>query len=97
MAAAGMHMGSHSRSHRELVGRDRDLLVFELLGSRESLQAFTGVAPRALAWPFGNYDALALQIAAGGRLSNVREHTPRDAAQQRRTASNWRGCASTGT
>ena len=63
MAAAGMHMESHSRSHRELVGRDRDLLVFELLGSRESLQAFTGVAPRVLAWPYGSYDALALQIA----------------------------------
>ena len=63
MAAAGMHIGSHSRSHRELIGRDRDLLVFELLGSRESLQAFTGEAPRALAWPFGSYDALALQIA----------------------------------
>ena len=63
MAAAGMHMQSHSRSHRELVGRDRDLLVFELLGSRESLQAFTGVAPGVLAWPYGSYDALALQIA----------------------------------
>ena len=63
MTAAGMYMGSHSRSHRELVGRDRDLLVFELLGSRESLQAFTGVAPRVLAWPFGSYDAMALQIA----------------------------------
>jgi len=64
MAAAGMEMGSHSRSHRDLAGRDRDLLVYELLGSRESLQAWTGVAPQALAWPYGSFDSLAMQVAA---------------------------------
>ena len=64
MSAAGMEMGSHSRSHRELDARDRDVLVFELLGSRESLQAWTGMACEVLAWPYGSHDSLALQIAA---------------------------------
>lgn len=71
MAAQGMAIESHSRSHRDLSGIDRDLLVFELLGSRESLEAWTGVAPRFIAWPFGKHDALARQVAgeAGYRMA----------------------------
>ncbi len=71
MAAAGMETGSHSRSHSELAGLERDQLVFELLGSRESLQAYTDVAPGVLAWPYGLYDSLALQVAqeAGYRMA----------------------------
>ncbi|MCY4527166.1 MAG: polysaccharide deacetylase family protein [Anaerolineaceae bacterium] len=63
MAAQGMHIESHSRSHRDLRGLDRDLLVYELLGSRESLEAWTGVAPAAIAWPYGYHDELARQVA----------------------------------
>lgn len=63
LAAAGMQIEGHGRSHRDLAGRDRDLLVYELLGSRESLQAWTGAAPLVVAWPFGSHDALARQIA----------------------------------
>ena len=63
MATAGMEVASHSRSHSDLAGRDRDQLVYELLGSRESLEAWTGAAPVALSWPFGSYDSLALQLA----------------------------------
>lgn len=71
MAAEGMTMESHSRSHRDLAGRDRDTLVFELLGSRETLEAYTGRAPVTVAWPFGSHDALARQVAreAGYRMA----------------------------
>lgn len=63
LVAAGMEIEAHGRSHRDLAGRGRDLLVYELLGSRESLQAWTGAAPVFVAWPFGSHDALARQIA----------------------------------
>ena len=63
MAAEGMTIESHSRSHRDLAGRDRDLLVFELLGSRETLAAYTGRAPKTVAWPFGSHDGRARQVA----------------------------------
>ncbi|MDE0610200.1 MAG: polysaccharide deacetylase family protein [Anaerolineaceae bacterium] len=71
MAAQGMSIESHSRSHRDLSGLERDLLVYELLGSRESLEAWTGVEPTAIAWPFGKHDALARQVAreAGYRMA----------------------------
>lgn len=71
MAAQGMSIQSHSLSHRDLSGLDWDLLVYELLGSRESLEAWTGVAPGILAWPFGKHDALARQAAreAGYRMA----------------------------
>ena len=63
MVAEGMAIESHSRSHRDLAGRERDLLIFELLGSRETLEAYTGRAPLTIAWPFGSHDGLARQIA----------------------------------
>ena len=81
---AGRHGGpgacsieSHSRSHRELSGLDRDLLVYELLGSRESLEAWTGLAPAAIAWPFGKHDALARQVAREAGYPNGPEHPRR--------------------
>ena len=39
MARAGMSMESHSKTHADLRGRSYDFLVYELLGSLESLQA----------------------------------------------------------
>lgn len=63
LVEAGMQIEAHGRSHRDLAGRGRDLLVYELLGSRESLQAWTGAAPAVVAWPFGSHDDLARQIA----------------------------------
>ncbi len=62
MAAAGMHMEPHTKSHRELRGRDRDFLVYEMLGSRESLEAHTGIAAHMFSYPAGRYDDLTLQV-----------------------------------
>ncbi len=63
MARAGMHMEVHTKSHVSLEGRDRDFLIYELLGSRESLKAHTGVDALMLAYPAGRYDALTLEVA----------------------------------
>jgi peptidoglycan/xylan/chitin deacetylase (PgdA/CDA1 family) len=63
MAAAGMNMEVHTKSHLSLVERDRDFLIYELLGSRESLHAHTGQEPRILSYPVGQFDEHTLQIA----------------------------------
>lgn len=63
MAAAGMSMEAHTKSHVSLEGRDRDFLVYELLGSQQSLTSHTGMAVRMLAYPSGHYDDLTLEIA----------------------------------
>jgi peptidoglycan/xylan/chitin deacetylase (PgdA/CDA1 family) len=56
MAAAGMHLQSHTRDHPDLRGRERDFLVYQLLGAQESLAAHTGAPQRAFAYPAGQYD-----------------------------------------
>jgi peptidoglycan/xylan/chitin deacetylase (PgdA/CDA1 family) len=56
MAAAGMSMESHSKTHSDLRGRSYDFLVYELLGSTQSLAAHTGQVPRIFCYPSGRYD-----------------------------------------
>ncbi len=62
MAAAGMHMGAHTKSHPDLRGRDRDFLVYQIMGSIESLNAFTQTETRNFAYPGGFYDDAALAL-----------------------------------
>jgi peptidoglycan/xylan/chitin deacetylase (PgdA/CDA1 family) len=62
MAAAGMSMESHTKTHRDLRERDYDFLVYELLGSLESLGAHTTTPPHMFAYPVGHYDDLTLTV-----------------------------------
>jgi peptidoglycan/xylan/chitin deacetylase (PgdA/CDA1 family) len=62
MAEAGMDMESHTKTHPDLRGRDYDFLTYQLLGSIESLQAFTGKTPHMFAYPVGNYDDAVLGV-----------------------------------
>ena len=62
MAAAGMSMEAHTRSHRDLRGRDTDFLVFEIIGSQESLSVHTGQSIRMFAYPAGQYDDDTLRV-----------------------------------
>ena len=62
MSIAGMNMESHTKTHRDLRGRDHDFLVYELLGSIESLVAHTGRTPRMFCYPGGRYDDVTLQL-----------------------------------
>ncbi len=56
MAAAGMRMEPHSRTHPDLRERDPDFLVWEILGPQETLAAHIGYPPRFFAYPGGSYD-----------------------------------------
>lgn len=64
MADAGMHMESHTRNHFDLRGRDYDFLVFEIVGSIESLNAHTGRDIRIFSYPAGRYDQDTLRVLA---------------------------------
>lgn len=65
MAAAGMHMEPHTKHHPSLDERSHDFLVYEMLGSRESLTAHTGQPALMFSYPAGRYDGLTLAVAQG--------------------------------
>lgn len=62
MARAGMRAESHSRTHPDLRGMDRDRLIWELLGSQETLAAHIGYTPRYFCYPGGWYDEATIQM-----------------------------------
>lgn len=62
MAAAGMRIEPHSKNHPDLSGRERDFLIYQMLGSQETIAAHIGYTPRYFAYPGGRYDELAMQI-----------------------------------
>jgi peptidoglycan/xylan/chitin deacetylase (PgdA/CDA1 family) len=62
MATAGMHIEPHTKNHFDLRNRDRDLLVYEILGSVESIAGHLGRQPVGFAYPAGQYDEAALAV-----------------------------------
>jgi peptidoglycan/xylan/chitin deacetylase (PgdA/CDA1 family) len=62
MYAAGMSIESHGRNHVSLRGKDDDYLVWQALGSLETLQYELGVRPRFISYPAGEYDQFTLDI-----------------------------------
>jgi peptidoglycan/xylan/chitin deacetylase (PgdA/CDA1 family) len=62
MAAAGMNMESHTKNHLDLRGQDYNTLVYEMLGSMESLHFYTGRWPHIFCFPAGFYDDAALTL-----------------------------------
>jgi peptidoglycan/xylan/chitin deacetylase (PgdA/CDA1 family) len=56
MLAAGMRIESHGRNHVSLLDKDRDYLVWQALGSMETIQYELGVRPRFVSYPAGEYD-----------------------------------------
>jgi peptidoglycan/xylan/chitin deacetylase (PgdA/CDA1 family) len=63
MSSAGMDMESHTKTHPDLRSRDNDFLVYEMLGSIESLSAYTGKTPHMFSYPIGRYDDATLSVA----------------------------------
>lgn len=62
MHAGGMAMESHSRNHASLQGRDDDFLIWQALGSLETIEYELGVRPRFISYPAGQYDANTIRI-----------------------------------
>lgn len=63
MAAAGMSMEAHGYTHDDMTGRTRDWLIWQMLGSKEAIEARTGAPVRFFCYPAGLYDPLAMAVA----------------------------------
>jgi peptidoglycan/xylan/chitin deacetylase (PgdA/CDA1 family) len=62
MANAGMSLEAHTKNHADLRNRDYDFLVYEIMGSFESIEAHTGIESRMFAYPVGHYDDTTLIV-----------------------------------
>jgi peptidoglycan/xylan/chitin deacetylase (PgdA/CDA1 family) len=59
-----MSIQSHTRSHKDLTdGCDYDCLVYQLLGSVETIEAQIGLRPRYFCYPGGRYNAEVVGVA----------------------------------
>jgi peptidoglycan/xylan/chitin deacetylase (PgdA/CDA1 family) len=64
MAAAGHRFEPHSKTHPDLTVNDRDFIIWEVQGSRETIAAHVGYLPRYFAYPSGRYNEEVQQIIA---------------------------------
>lgn len=61
MSANGMQMEAHTKDHLGLSNRNHEFLVYQILGSVESLEAHTNREIMMFAYPAGQYDEAVLQ------------------------------------
>ena len=62
MYAGGMAIESHGRNHASLANRDADYLVWQALGSLETIEFELGVRPHFVSYPAGDYDENTIRI-----------------------------------
>jgi peptidoglycan/xylan/chitin deacetylase (PgdA/CDA1 family) len=62
MAAGGMSIQAHGRNHVSLRGKDIDYLVWQALGSLETIEHEIGVRPRFISYPAGEYDRQTIEL-----------------------------------
>ncbi|MEQ8677975.1 MAG: polysaccharide deacetylase family protein [Aggregatilineales bacterium] len=62
MKTAGMSIESHTKSHPDLRGRDYDFLIFQVLGSIESITVNIQQSTHMFSYPSGRYDSVTLDV-----------------------------------
>jgi peptidoglycan/xylan/chitin deacetylase (PgdA/CDA1 family) len=62
MYASGMSIEGHGRNHVSLANKDRDYLIWQALGTYESIEHEIGVRPHFISYPAGDYDQLTIDI-----------------------------------
>ncbi len=69
MAEGGMQIQAHGRDHYDLTRRTYDFLVYQILGSKEAVEAHTQRPVTFFCYPSGRYDddTLAVVASAGYR------------------------------
>jgi peptidoglycan/xylan/chitin deacetylase (PgdA/CDA1 family) len=60
--ADGMEIGSHSYTHPSLAGKSFDYVVWQVLGSKEAIEARTCEPVRVFSYPSGQYDQLTVDV-----------------------------------
>ncbi|MEO1666316.1 MAG: polysaccharide deacetylase family protein [Chloroflexota bacterium] len=71
MADAGMGIEPHTKNHINLTERNRDTLVYEILGSIESVEAHLGQRPQMFSYPAGRYDDATLAVVAEADIARA--------------------------
>ncbi len=69
VAARGMEVGSHSMTHRKLLGLERELLDEEVSGSRQVLSEVLGEAVDGFSYPYGFLDSASVQAVRRARYA----------------------------
>lgn len=64
MHAAGMEIGAHTKRHYDLRSDDIDFLVYEILGSKEAIEARINEPVRVFVYPSGKYTSLTEKVVA---------------------------------
>lgn len=64
LAAAGVHLGSHTQSHASLPTLERKVLETEIVDSKAALEAITGSPIEHLAYPYGHFSPLVRDTAS---------------------------------
>ncbi len=62
MAAAGMRIEPHSKTHPDLSGQPYDYVLYEILSAQQTIAAQIGYTPRYFCFPGGRYDATTIQV-----------------------------------
>ncbi len=62
MHRAGMDFAAHSYNHADLKGKDVDFLVYQILGSKEAIEARTKEPLHFFTYPSGSYDQLTIDV-----------------------------------
>jgi len=62
MHAAGMEFEPHSYNHPDMTNRGYQFVVFQILASKEAIEARTGVKCRFFAYPTGRYDQFIVDV-----------------------------------
>lgn len=65
LAAEGWTIGSHTRTHRDLVAATDEQLIEELSGSRDRISSMLGMPCKLLSYPYGSHNARVRKAAAG--------------------------------
>jgi len=65
---AGMEMGAHTYTHPDLRGKSTDYIVWQVLGSKEAIEARIGEPVRVFAYPSGAHDEHAVQVVRSAQF-----------------------------
>lgn len=90
MYAAGMSIEGHGRNHVSLANKDDDYLIWQALGTYESIELEVGARPHFISYPAGEYDQRTIDIFrsanywAGFTTKQGATHSSDDPFQMRR-------------
>ena len=62
LAQSGWKIEPHTKTHVELPGQPRNYILYQALGSMETIRAHVGYQPRYFCYPGGEYDAEVIGI-----------------------------------